>query len=1475
MKKKITILLATAGMLSVLIAASSARAEDIDLYANDNGNTNDVPNVLIVIDNAADFSKSNLAQPCTYADGTGSPSLDTQVAGMIQCALVNAVNSLPVGSVNLGVMFYSGPVVAGCVGNQGGCLAQPLALLTKDYRDAFIGWVKGWTNTTVKANSETTGAVMQEAWAYYAGSTGISGRSYAGVKPPAGCQKNFVVYIGNSFTNNTNPNDNGSGVPAAALQSAPGVTTALMTPITNIAQPKTVSCTVNSGEANLLANHVAGSGLWADEWARYMHQTDLYGNFDGVQTITTYAIGILGANCLAIWPTLMNSMALQGGGAYYSAYSNQDLFNALGAIFNEVQAINSVFASASLPVSVNTQGTYLNQIYVGVFRPDANDKPRWLGNLKQYQFGVDLSVPTTPQLFLADATGARALAAAGTGTGFISPNAISFWTSKDTSTLPDNISANGGFWINNQQGPGLGFDKPDGQFVEKGAVSQRIRLTNLINDYTATAGSTAAGAYNPRLLFTCIGPSGDCSNGNSLSGMPFAPANTGITDVLLGTGTGAIGVTSFSRSGTTITVTLASAPSPAIVIGQSINIIGASTGRLNGAQTVTGVPSPTQFTFALAELPPSPSNGTYRAAKTASNPKLITSLTRNGTTVTAIVANHGYTQGQFINISGADPATSGPYNGSYAVTIVDSNTFRYTITDGPSSPASGGTATVGSQTAAISTITRTSTTGNTTAVTFTASANLNSAFQSIGASVTISGAPAGYNGTFSISNYQNNPNNSCPNGQNNKSFCITGMPTTPAATAIAASGSTLTADNVPSYSVSFTHPAANCPSTNLVTVLASAPGHTFVDGDSVMISGAPASDGNAYLGTFTISGVVSGTSFNIANFATSPPCAPSATGASVITNPSAVNKSALINWVRGQDSTGDELTPQSNGINVRGSVHGDVLHSRPAVVNYGTGKIVAFYGSNDGVFRAVNANQTGAIGTSRSFVPGEEMWGFIAPEFFSRLSRQYLNSPLVKLFSTPTNLIPTPTQKPYFFDGDVGVYQNSDNSKVYIYLTARRGGRLIYALDVTDPVNPKFLWKKGCPILNASTNTNVCSTDFDELGQTWSAPKVITVAGYSNPLVVFGAGYDANEDNDPPSTADTMGRGIYMLDAFDGHVVFQAKPGPASDPSRPYRCTDTPCTLPEMTYAMPADVTLVDRNFDGMVDRMYAGDTGGNIWRVDLETPGGNDPSKWIVTKFAALGGTGSANKRKFLYSPDIVLTRNFDIILGATGDREHPLRLNTGQFSVINRFYGLLDPNNGIGSNLQVPPIGWTPITDSTNPTVPTDFPPNPATDSTGLFNCTSCVTGGATYNGSGRGYFVQLLAGSSVASGEKGVNQASSIGGYTYFSTNAPKSESTTSCESNLGTARGYKIGTFTGTVAVGTFEGGGLPPSPVVGLVTVTFPGADHQTTVPFLIGGANPGGSGGGGDTVSPIGGQIPTITVNPKRTRKYWYLEHDK
>ncbi|WP_231973622.1 pilus assembly protein [Variovorax sp. HW608] len=572
----------------------------------------------------------------------------------------------------------------------------------------------------------------------------------------------------------------------------------------------------------------------------------------------------------------------------------------------------------------------------------------------------------------------------------------------------------------------------------------------------------------------------------------------------------------------------------------------------------------------------------------------------------------------------------------------------------------------------------------------------------------------------------------------------------------------------------------------------------------------------------------------------------------------------LINWVRGEDNAGDEqgpglsITPAlSTPINIRPSIHGDVLHSRPAVVNYGAAiGVVVFYGANDGVFHAINGNQPPATNTSPQpmggctvsttcsiggIPPGGELWGFIAPEFQGKLKRLRDNSPTVKLSTTVDT---TATPKDYFFDGSTTVYQ--DSTKTYLFLSARRGGRMIYALDVTDPTRPAFLWKKGCPNL---TDNVGCDAGFTELGQTWSLPKVTRIKAQANPVLIFGAGYDKSEDYDAnfpllqSPTAATMGRGIFVLDAFTGAPLWQA--GPVNT------CVGaTVCSVNAgMTFPFAADIALVDRiGADGKTDRLYAADTGGNIWRVNLEPTGTGAFNTWTITKLASLGGTGTTH-RKFLFPPDVVLTKTFDAVMAATGDREHPL-LGAAATSVVNRFYMIKDTIIGPDST------GWTTVVDATSATA--DVAPS------ALFNATTVA-----YDGTLAGYYKSL-----TSPGEKSVNAPTTVGGITYVGTNQPVAP-TNSCTNNLGIARGHQFNFLTGDDTPQVFNGGGLPPSPVFVLVTVKVPDPTDPTktknrTLPALIGA----GGGSGPDSGSPLGAQtLPPPTTKKKRT--YWNHDIDR
>src|SRR5205807_1910740 len=145
-------------------------------------------------------------------------------------------------------------------------------------------------------------------------------------------------------------------------------------------------------------------------------------------------------------------------------------------------------------------------------------------------------------------------------------------------------------------------------------------------------------------------------------------------------------------------------------------------------------------------------------------------------------------------------------------------------------------------------------------------------------------------------------------------------------------------------------------------------------------------------------------------------------------------------------------------------------------------------------------------------------------------------------------------------------------TKAYLYISARRGGRFMYALDVTTPTDPKFLWKKGCPNLTDDTG---CDSGFSEIGETWSVPIVTKIRANTNPVLVFGGGYDqTSEDVEPPATTDTKGRAIYMVDAFTGTPVWSAVKSGATG-------AGTVLQVSGMDFSVAADVLAVDRTLDG------------------------------------------------------------------------------------------------------------------------------------------------------------------------------------------------------------------------------------------------------------------------------------------------------
>jgi len=544
---------------------------------------------------------------------------------------------------------------------------------------------------------------------------------------------------------------------------------------------------------------------------------------------------------------------------------------------------------------------------------------------------------------------------------------------------------------------------------------------------------------------------------------------------------------------------------------------------------------------------------------------------------------------------------------------------------------------------------------------------------------------------------------------------------------------------------------------------------------------------------------------------------------------------AQIDWVKGQDNKVPPERTGSTSTQTRPSLHGDVVHSRPLVIDQGGSiGVTAYYGSGDGMFRAINSN-------------GKELWAFVAPEQIPRLARLESNDPLISYPNLPT-ITPTPIPKDYFFDGSSGVYQNTANTSVWIYASQRRGGRMIYGFDVSTPSSPSFKWRAGCPNLGNDTGCvdGTGAAAMTGMGQSWSTPAVAFIKGFSTtvPVVIVGGGYSSCEDTDSstPSCGTTKGNKIFVLRA------------------------DTGAVLQEFTTerAVAADISLVDIDYDGMVDYAYAADTGGNLYRIDFisspTTRAVLANGSWVGHTIAYTNGAG----RKFLFAPALLpISTKVYVALGS-GDRERPLETNYPYTTpVTNRFYVLVDDLT-VSSSLA--------ITSGTRGADTAIVNLDSTTTQSNFTTTTTCGTAGIQPVSTAKGWFMDLAAGR----GEQTVTAAVTIGGLVAFSTNRPLAAGSQSCSKPQGEARGYLVNLLNASGAIGAtgicggsrsavFAGpGGLPPSPVISTVDVN----GVQQTICIGCASKDPN------KPSVPIQAQSFPPSVNLKRHPIYWFTAGD-
>ena len=307
-------------------------------------------------------------------------------------------------------------------------------------------------------------------------------------------------------------------------------------------------------------------------------------------------------------------------------------------------------------------------------------------------------------------------------------------------------------------------------------------------------------------------------------------------------------------------------------------------------------------------------------------------------------------------------------------------------------------------------------------------------------------------------------------------------------------------------------------------------------------------------------------------------------------NRAIVNAGAnIIDWLRGQQQYADDTVLRGYsrtekapaGLeNTLPIVLGDIASSKPAYLReprkgytaagYSDYKVAnaarrpsVFVAANDGMLHAFDART------------GEELWAY-AP----RITMKKLHLQASTTYGTNHQF--TTDGAPEAADVKI-----NGNWRSVVVAGLNAGGRGYYALDVTDPANPKALWE-------LCADPSVCSgINYDaDLGLSFGNPQFGTwkdAGGVERWVVFLTSGYNNVPGSDGIGGGDGKGY-LYVVDVATGAVLNKAGTGIGS--------TDTPSGF--------ARITAITANplADPLVTYVYGGDNQGKMYRFDY-TRGG------------------------------------------------------------------------------------------------------------------------------------------------------------------------------------------------------------------------------------------------------------------------------
>lgn len=283
------------------------------------------------------------------------------------------------------------------------------------------------------------------------------------------------------------------------------------------------------------------------------------------------------------------------------------------------------------------------------------------------------------------------------------------------------------------------------------------------------------------------------------------------------------------------------------------------------------------------------------------------------------------------------------------------------------------------------------------------------------------------------------------------------------------------------------------------------------------------------------------------------------------------------------------------------------------------------FGSTQGVLHVVKvadySETTDSDGNVTNNAGGKEVFAFVPHEMIEKQSKAFLTPDqstggMANLFygidapwTVYSEYVPkldgtltVGTGKTITVDGS----STSLQGKQLVYGGLRMGGRSYYALDLSNMNTPALKFHINPTGEGSATNP------LGYMGESWSKPKIAWVNwNGSRKMVMFvGGGYDAGGttgtansggyESDIYNQTNGIGAGVYMFDAINGELLWWA----SNNASATSAATTTSGVIAlkdaNLKYSVVNEIKTADRDNDGLVDHLYFGDLGGQVFRIDL-----------------------------------------------------------------------------------------------------------------------------------------------------------------------------------------------------------------------------------------------------------------------------------